>query len=41
MNGASSYAFNCLLPPKQNGFSIPVEAGEKNVLAKDGSLLHA
>ncbi len=37
---AFSYAFNCPLPPKQNRFSIPVEAGEKNVLAKDGSLLH-
>lgn len=37
---AFSYAFNCPLPPKQNRFAIPVEAGEKNVLAKDGSLLH-
>lgn len=37
---AFSYAFNCPLPPKQNRFGIPVEAGEKNVLAKDGSLLH-
>jgi uncharacterized protein (DUF1684 family) len=35
-----SYAFNCPMPPKQNRFSIPIEAGEKNVLAKDGSLLH-
>jgi uncharacterized protein (DUF1684 family) len=37
---AFSYAFNCPLPPKQNRFGIPIEAGEKNVLAKDGSLLH-
>jgi uncharacterized protein (DUF1684 family) len=37
---AFSYAFNCPLPPKQNRFPFPVEAGEKNVLAKDGSPLH-
>lgn len=37
---AFSYAFNCPLPPKQNRFPFPIEAGEKNVLAKDGSLLH-
>lgn len=37
---AFSYAFNCPMPPKQNRFSVPIEAGEKNVLAKDGSLLH-
>ena len=37
---AFSYNFNCPLPPKQNRFPFPVEAGEKNVLAKDGSLLH-
>lgn len=37
---AFSYAFNCPLPPKQNRFGVPIEAGEKNVLAKDGSLLH-
>lgn len=37
---AFSYAFNCPLPPKQNRFPFAVEAGEKNVLAKDGSLLH-
>ena len=35
-----SYAFNCPMPPKQNRFSVPIEAGEKNALAKDGSLLH-
>lgn len=38
---AFSYAFNCPLPPKQNRFPFRVEAGEKNALAKDGSLLHA
>jgi uncharacterized protein (DUF1684 family) len=37
---AFSYAFNCPLPPKQNRFPFAVEAGEKNVLAADGSLLH-
>lgn len=36
-----SYNFNCPLPPKQNRFAVPIEAGEKNVLKKDGSLLHA
>ncbi|MEP6482115.1 MAG: DUF1684 domain-containing protein [Rhodoglobus sp.] len=37
---AFSYAFNCPMPPKQNRFGVPIEAGEKNVLAKNGSLLH-
>lgn len=37
---AFSYAFNCPIPPKQNRFGVPITAGEKNVLAKDGSLLH-
>ncbi len=37
---AFSYNFNCPLPPKQNRFGVRIEAGEKNVLAKDGSLLH-
>lgn len=37
---AFSYAFNCPMPPKQNRFSVPIEAGEKNVLAKNGTLLH-
>ncbi|MFM9918256.1 DUF1684 domain-containing protein [Lacisediminihabitans sp. H27-G8] len=37
---AFSYAFNCPMPPKQNRFTVPIEAGEKNVLKKDGSLLH-
>lgn len=37
---AFSYAFNCPMPPQQNRFAVAIEAGEKNVLAKDGSLLH-
>lgn len=37
---AFSYNFNCPLPPKQNRFPFPVEAGEKNVLARGGELLH-
>lgn len=37
---AFSYAFNCPMPPKQNRFPFRVEAGEKNVLAADGALLH-
>ena len=37
---AFSYNFNCPLPPQQNRFTVPIEAGEKNVLKKDGSLLH-
>ncbi|UYN84110.1 MAG: DUF1684 domain-containing protein [Microcella sp.] len=37
---AFSYAFNCPLPPKQNRFPFRIEAGEKNVLASDGTLLH-
>jgi hypothetical protein len=28
------------MPPKQNRFGVPIEAGEKNALAKNGSLLH-
>jgi uncharacterized protein len=35
-----SYNFNCPLPPQQNRFSVPIEAGEKNVLAAAGGLLH-
>jgi len=38
---AFSYNFNCPMPPKQNRFSVPIEAGEKNVLTKSGELLHA
>jgi uncharacterized protein (DUF1684 family) len=38
---AFSYAFNCPMPPKQNRFAVPIEAGEKNALAKDGTQLHA
>jgi len=37
---AFSYNFNCPMPPKQNRFAVAIEAGEKNVLKKDGSLLH-
>jgi uncharacterized protein (DUF1684 family) len=37
---AFSYAFNCPLPPRQNRFGVPIDAGEKQVLDKDGSLLH-
>jgi uncharacterized protein (DUF1684 family) len=37
---AFSYNFNCPMPPRQNRFSVAIEAGEKNVLKKDGSLLH-
>lgn len=37
---AFSYAFNCPMPPKQNRFAVPIEAGEKNVLNKAGELLH-
>jgi uncharacterized protein (DUF1684 family) len=38
---AFSYSFNCPMPPKQNRFAVPIRAGEKQVLAKDGALLHA
>ncbi|MFN3706745.1 DUF1684 domain-containing protein [Microcella sp.] len=37
---AFSYHFNCPLPPKQNRFPFRIEAGEKNVLATSGELLH-
>ena len=37
---AFSYNFNCPIPPEQNRFPFKVEAGEKNVLAKTGELLH-
>ena len=37
---AFSYAFNCPLPPAQNRFPFAIEAGEKNVMAENGSLLH-
>jgi hypothetical protein len=38
---AFSYNFNCPMPPRQNRFAVPIEAGEKNVLDKHGNLLHA
>ncbi|UFS57954.1 DUF1684 domain-containing protein [Subtercola endophyticus] len=37
---AFSYHFNCPMPPAQNRLTVPITAGEKNVLARDGSLLH-
>jgi uncharacterized protein (DUF1684 family) len=37
---AFSYSFNCPMPPRQNRFAAPIEAGEKNVLKKNGTLLH-
>jgi uncharacterized protein (DUF1684 family) len=37
---AFSYHFNCPLPPKQNRFDLAIEAGEKTVLAKDGTPLN-
>ncbi|WBU38450.1 DUF1684 domain-containing protein [Homoserinibacter sp. YIM 151385] len=37
---AFSYAFNCPMPPKQNRFGVPIRAGEKNVLDREGALLH-
>jgi len=37
---AFSYAFNCPIPPPQNRLTVPIEAGEKNVLDRDGALLH-
>jgi len=37
---AFSYSFNCPIPPKQNRLPFDVRAGEKNVLASDGTLLH-
>lgn len=37
---AFSYSFNCPMPPKQNRFTVPIDAGEKNVLNASGALLH-
>ncbi|MGN6443891.1 DUF1684 domain-containing protein [Amnibacterium sp.] len=37
---AFSYNFNCPMPPRQNRFPFRIEAGEKQVLGKDGGLLH-
>jgi len=37
---AFSYAFNCPMPPKQNRFTVAIEAGEKNVVDKSGGPLH-
>ncbi|WP_082486216.1 DUF1684 domain-containing protein [Frigoribacterium sp. Leaf186] len=37
---AFSYAFNCPIPPAQNRFTVPIEAGEKNVVDVAGQPLH-
>lgn len=37
---AFSYNFNCPMPPQENRFPFAVKAGEKNVLNKQGALLH-
>ncbi|MCU1476139.1 MAG: hypothetical protein JWQ64_832 [Subtercola sp.] len=37
---AFSYHFNCPMPPAQNRLTVPVTAGEKNVLNRAGGLLH-
>jgi uncharacterized protein (DUF1684 family) len=37
---AFNFNFNCPMPPEQNRFPFPIEAGEKNVLNKAGDLLH-
>lgn len=35
-----SHHFNCPIPPDRNRFAVPIEAGERNVLARGGELLH-
>ncbi|GAB2972478.1 DUF1684 domain-containing protein [Frigoribacterium salinisoli] len=37
---AFSYAFNCPVPPAQNRFTVPIEAGERHVLDREGRPLH-
>ena len=37
---AFSYNFNCPMPPEENRFTFAIEAGEKNVLNREGGLLH-
>ncbi|MEA9997614.1 DUF1684 domain-containing protein [Cryobacterium sp. RTS3] len=37
---AFSYNFNCPIAPAQNRLAIPIEAGERMVLAADGTPLH-
>lgn len=37
---AFSYNFNCPMPPEANRFTFAIEAGEKNVLNREGNLLH-
>lgn len=38
---AFSYSFNCPIPPKQNRLPFAVRAGEKNVVDREGQLLHS
>jgi len=37
---AFSHNFNCPMPPDSNRFAFAIEAGEKNVLNREGGLLH-
>lgn len=37
---AFSHNFNCPMPPESNRFAFSIEAGEKNVLNREGGLLH-
>lgn len=37
---AFSYQYNCPLPPANNRLPFAIEAGEKQVMAKNGGLLH-
>ena len=37
---AFSYQYNCPLPPANNRLPFAIEAGEKNVMAKSGGMLH-
>lgn len=37
---AFSHNFNCPMPPESNRFAFAIEAGEKNVLNREGGLLH-
>jgi uncharacterized protein (DUF1684 family) len=37
---AFNHNFNCPMPPEANRFTFAIEAGEKNVLNREGGLLH-
>lgn len=37
---AFSHNFNCPIPPARNRLAVSIEAGERNVLARSGDLLH-